>query len=62
MLRFQKNAVINQDTLDKIAVSVIDNSAALQKIGEKNALLLYIKLYLIKLLTGKTAESLSLSD
>jgi hypothetical protein len=52
MLRFQKN--INRETIDKMAESIMDNSTGLHKISEQNYLFLYIKLYLAKLLVGKT--------
>ncbi|MDR2048634.1 MAG: hypothetical protein LBP69_04195 [Treponema sp.] len=51
MLHFQKN--VNRDTLDKMTESIMNNSAGLYKISEQNYLFLYIKLYLVKLLTGK---------
>jgi hypothetical protein len=53
MLRFQKNAAVNRDTLDKLTNAIMDGSTGLQKITEQNALFLYIKLYLIKLLVNK---------
>ena len=53
MIRLQKNAVVNRNTLDKMTGSIMDSSPGLQKIGEQNALTLYIKLYLVKLLKSK---------
>jgi hypothetical protein len=53
MLRFQKNTTVNRDTMDKLANAILDGSKGLQKISEQNALFLYIKLYLIKLLVYK---------
>jgi hypothetical protein len=53
MLRFQKSAVVNSDSLDKLANAILDGSTGLQKISEQNALFLYIKLYLIKLLVNR---------
>jgi hypothetical protein len=53
MLRFQKTAVVNSDSLDKLANAILDGSTGLQKISEQNALFLYIKLYLIKLLVNR---------
>jgi hypothetical protein len=51
MLHFQKN--VNRDTLDKMTESIMNTSAGLYKISEQNYLFLYIKLYLVKLLTGR---------
>ncbi|MCL1815933.1 MAG: hypothetical protein FWG27_08975 [Treponema sp.] len=53
MLRLQKHLVVNQDTLTKMADSILDTSKGLMKIGEQNALYLYIKLYLVKLLVNR---------
>jgi hypothetical protein len=52
ILRFQKNNMVNRDTLDKITGAIIQ-APGLQKISEQNALFLYVKLYLVKLLLGK---------
>jgi hypothetical protein len=53
ILHFQKN--VNRDTLDKMTESIIDSSTGLHQISEQNYLFLYIKLYLVKLLTGRDA-------
>ena len=53
ILRIQKTAAINADTLDKIATSIINNSTGLLKISEQNTLFKYIKLYLAKLLMNR---------
>ncbi|MDR2073685.1 MAG: hypothetical protein LBP60_09680, partial [Spirochaetaceae bacterium] len=53
MRRFQKNATVNRDTLDKMTGSIIESASGLRNIGEQNALFLYIKLYLVKLLTSR---------
>jgi hypothetical protein len=53
MLRFQKNAAVNRDTLDKLTHAILDGSEGLRKISEQNALFMYIKLYLIKLLINR---------
>ncbi|MDR2551847.1 MAG: hypothetical protein LBD31_01580 [Treponema sp.] len=55
MLHFQKISTVKGDTLDMIAGSIIQTSVELHKIAEQDALTLYIKLYLVKLLTEKTA-------
>ncbi|MDR2313373.1 MAG: hypothetical protein LBE02_02440 [Spirochaetaceae bacterium] len=54
MRRFQKNAAVNRDTLDKMTKSIIESASGLRNIGEQNALFLYIKLYLVKLLTSRS--------
>jgi hypothetical protein len=38
-----------------MAESIMDNSTGLRQISEQNYLSLYVKLYLVKLLTGKAA-------
>jgi hypothetical protein len=53
MRRFQKNAAITRDTLDKMTKSIIESTSSLGIISEQSALFLYIKLYLVKLLTSK---------
>ncbi|MDR1507321.1 MAG: hypothetical protein LBI67_09500 [Treponema sp.] len=51
LLRFQKE--VNRDTIDRMTGTIMDNSTGLHKINEQNYLFLYVKLYLVKLLTGK---------
>jgi hypothetical protein len=51
ILRFQKT--VNRDTIDKMAASIMDRSEGLHKINEQNYLSLYVKLYLVKLFSGK---------
>ncbi|MDR1142986.1 MAG: hypothetical protein LBK77_02055 [Spirochaetaceae bacterium] len=53
ILRSRKNAAVNQDSLNSITNSIIDSSRGLLKISDQKALYLYVKLYVIKLLTGK---------
>jgi hypothetical protein len=53
VLRFQKKAAVNRDTLDKITTSIMETSTGLHKISEQNTLYLYVKLYLVKLLLGR---------
>ncbi|MDR2181624.1 MAG: hypothetical protein LBN92_02980, partial [Treponema sp.] len=56
MLRLQGKAVVNRGTLDKITAAILDGSHNLRKLPDQAALYLYIKLYLVKLLTrGKTS-------
>jgi hypothetical protein len=50
VLRTQKNAVANSETLDKLTNMIMTSSEGLLKITEQNSLFQYIKLYLIKLL------------
>ena len=55
MLRFQKISTVKSDTLDMMARSIVQTSHQLHTISDQESLVLYIKLYLIKLLTGKAA-------
>ncbi|MDR2767255.1 MAG: hypothetical protein LBB82_02890 [Treponema sp.] len=56
LFRFQKKTAVNHETLDKITAAILDGSHNLRKLPDQAALYLYIKLYLIKLLTrGKTS-------
>ncbi|MDR2661416.1 MAG: hypothetical protein LBC31_00300 [Treponema sp.] len=55
ILRSRRNAAVTQDTLDKITNSILDSSKGLLKISDQGALYLYIKLYVIKLFTGKAS-------
>ncbi|MDR1389011.1 MAG: hypothetical protein LBJ31_03450 [Treponema sp.] len=50
MLRFQRKTSVNRDSLDKITGAILDGSQNLRKLPDQNALYLYIKLYLVKLL------------
>jgi hypothetical protein len=54
ILRFQRHAVVNRNTLDSITASIMDSSKGLLKISDQSALYLYIKLYVIKLFVSKT--------
>jgi hypothetical protein len=53
ILRFQRKTQIKKADFDKLAKNILENAPELNPIGEKNALCLYIKLYLIKLCLGK---------
>jgi hypothetical protein len=53
MLHFQKITNVKGNTLDMIANSIMQTSPELHKISEQETLTLYIKLYVIKLLTER---------
>ena len=53
MLHFQKITNVKGNTLDMIANSIVQTSPELHKISEQETLTLYIKLYVIKLLTER---------
>jgi hypothetical protein len=52
ILRSRGNTAVNQNTLTEITNSIMDSSKGLLQISDQDALYLYIKLYVIKLLTG----------
>ncbi|MDR2702413.1 MAG: hypothetical protein LBB72_08280 [Spirochaetaceae bacterium] len=56
LLRLQKFSMVSQDDLDTLAYTILDSFPSLRKIRDQNSLLLYIKLYLIKLLTARTVS------
>jgi len=53
ILRSKKTSLVSPDALDTIAYNILDSSTGLRKIRDQSSLLLYIKLYIIKLLTAK---------
>jgi len=53
LLRLQKFSTVSQDALDTLAFTILDSYPSLRKIRDQTSLLLYIKLYLIKLLTAR---------
>lgn len=53
MMRSQRTT-INPETLDSMSESILTTTAEFRKISEQGALLLYIKMYIIKLLTAGT--------
>jgi len=57
LLRIKRHSLTDGDMLDTIAYTIIDSSGGLRKIRDQNSLMLYIKLYIIKLLTTKMSLS-----
>jgi len=55
LLRLQKFSMVSHDALDTLAFTILDSYPSLGKIRDQTSLLLYIKLYLIKLLTARAA-------
>jgi len=53
LLRLKGRSVTSKDMLDTLAYTILDSSPGLRKIRDQSSLLLYIKLYMIKLLTSK---------
>jgi len=53
LLRLKGRNVTSKDMLDTLAYTILDSSPGLRKIRDQSSLLLYIKLYMIKLLTSK---------
>jgi len=53
LLRLKGRSVTSKDMLDTLAYTIMDSSPGLRKIRDQSSLLLYIKLYMIKILTSK---------
>jgi len=53
LLRIKRNS-LGRDAIDTMAYTIIDSSSGLRKIRDQSSLLLYIKLYIIKLCTTKS--------
>ena len=54
LLRTQRIAELSNKTLDNLANSIMDSSHGLHKIKEHNALFVYVRLYIIKLLETRS--------
>jgi len=57
LLRIKRHSLTDGDVLDTMAYTIIDSSAGLRKIRDQTSLMLYIKLYIIKLVTAKVGLS-----
>jgi len=57
LLRIKRHSLTGGDMLDTMAYTIIDSSAGLRRVRDQNSLMLYIKLYIIKLLTAKMSLS-----
>jgi len=53
LLRLKGRNIASKDALDTMAYTILDSSQGLRKIRDQSSLLLYIKLYMIKILTSK---------